>query len=134
VNIQTFLYLYLFSIPVFILFDLLWLGVVAKDFYQTRLSHLLGDVNWVAAVVFYLLFSAGLTFFATYDAVITGVWQRAAIYGALFGFFTYMTYDLTNLATLREWSLSVVWVDIIWGTILGAIVSSATYFLYNFLN
>lgn len=131
-NIQTFLYLYLISVPVFFIVDMLWLGVFAKDFYQSKLGHLLGEVNWTAAILFYLLFLIGLTFFATYGAVTAGVWQKALVYGALFGFFTYMTYDLTNLATLKSWPVSVVVVDILWGTILGASVATFSYFIFQF--
>jgi uncharacterized membrane protein len=132
-NIQTFVYLYLISVPLFFIVDMLWLGFFAKNFYQSKLGHLLGEVNWPAAIIFYLLFLVGLTFFATYEAVAAGVWQRAAIYGALFGFFTYMTYDLTNLATLRDWPLSVVVVDILWGTILGASVATLSYFAFGLI-
>lgn len=131
-NIQTFIYLYLISVPVFFVIDMLWLGVIARNFYQTKLAGLLGEVNWPAAILFYCLFLIGLTFFATYDAVTQGIWQRAALYGALFGFFTYMTYDLTNLATLRDWPVSIVVVDIVWGTVLGASVATFTYFIFQF--
>lgn len=130
-NIQTFIYLYLISVPVFFVVDMLWLGFFAKNFYQTKLGHLLGEVNWPAAITFYLLFLLGLTFFATYGAVVAGVWHKAALYGALFGFFTYTTYDLTNLATLRDWPLSVVVVDILWGTLLGAAVATFTFFIFS---
>lgn len=128
-NVALFLLLAGISLPIFILGDLLWLGVVARDFYQTRLSHLLGSVEWGAAGVFYVLFVIGLTFFATYGAVEEGRWLTALTYGAAFGFFTYMTYDLTNLATLKDWPLSIVVVDIVWGTVLGATVATLTYFI-----
>ncbi len=130
-SIQTFLLLYLISVPLFFLIDMLWLGVVAKDFYRSRLGHLMGDINWVAAIIFYLIFLVGLTIFATVPAVKETSVLTAVLYGALFGFFTYATYDLTNLATLRDWPLSVVFVDIIWGTILGATVAGVTVYLYQ---
>jgi uncharacterized membrane protein len=133
-NIQLFFTLYALSVPVFFAVDMIWLGFVAKDFYQKKIGHLLGDVQWGVAILFYLLFLLGLTFFATYVGVQAGSWKMAAVYGALFGFFTYLTYDLTNLATLKGWPVSVVYVDILWGSLLGALVAgavAATYIAYN---
>lgn len=131
--IQTFLYLYLISVPIFFIVDMVWLGVVAKDFYRSRLDHVMGDINWLAAISFYLVFLVGLTIFATLPAVTQSSVVTALIYGALFGFFTYATYDLTNLATLTGWPLSIVFVDIIWGTVLGASVAGVTVYLYQLL-
>jgi len=131
-NIQTFLALYAISVPIFLLIDLLWLGVIASSFYRDRIGHLM-EINWSAAIVFYLIFLVGLTIFAMYPALENGGWKYALLYGALFGFFTYATYDLTNLATLKDWPLSLVVVDIIWGTVLGASVAAATVFLYSLL-
>lgn len=133
-NIPLFAGLYAISVPIFFAIDMLWLGFIASDFYRTRLAHLMGDINWTAAIIFYLVFLVGLTIFATYPAVIKGVWTHALVMGALFGFFTYATYDLTNMATLRDWPLSVVVVDIIWGTVLGASVATITYFAYGFFS
>jgi len=130
-SIQTFLTLYAISVPVFFIIDMLWLGFVARSFYQTRLGHLLGDVNWPAAIIFYLVFLVGLTIFAIYPGATVGKVTTALVWGALFGFFTYATYDLTNLATLKDWPLSVVVVDIVWGTVLGASVAGLTVYLYQ---
>lgn len=127
--IVQFITLYLISIPIFFLIDMVWLGVVARNFYVSRLGHLLGDVQWPAAIIFYLIFLVGLTVFVTYPAAAAGDIPRALLYGALFGFFTYATYDLTNLATLRDWPLSVTLVDMLWGTILGSAVSALTVYL-----
>lgn len=121
--------LYAVSVPVFFIIDMIWLGVVARDFYATRLGHLLGEVNWPAAIIFYLVFLVGLTVFAIYPAATTGDVVKALTYGALFGFFTYATYDLTNLATLRDWPLSVTLVDMAWGTVLGGSVAALTVYL-----
>jgi uncharacterized membrane protein len=129
-NVKIFLSLYALSVPIFFLIDMLWLGVVAKGFYQTKLGHLLGEVQWIPAIIFYFIFLIGLTFFAIYPGVQMGSVKTAMIYGGLFGFFTYVTYDLTNLATLKDWPLSVVFVDIAWGTFLGAVVAGATALLY----
>ena len=132
-NIQTFLILYAISVPVFFIIDMFWLGVVAKNFYQDKIGHLLGDVNWLAAILFYLVFLVGLTFFAIYPGATAGKVTTAITLGALFGFFTYATYDLTNLATLKDWPLSIVFVDIAWGTVLGAGVAGVTVYLYQLL-
>jgi uncharacterized membrane protein len=132
-NIQLFLALYAISVPVFFAIDMVWLGLVAKGFYQDNIGHLLGDVQWPAAIIFYLVFLLGLTYFATYPAAVAGKWQTALMLGALFGFFTYATYDLTNLATLRDWPLSLALVDMLWGTVLGASVASAAVFLKQFI-
>ena len=126
-NLPLFFTLYLISVPLFFLIDMLWLGLIARNFYQQQIGHLMGNVNWTAAIIFYLIFLVGLTFFAIYPAVTSGTLVTAVMLGALFGFFTYATYDLTNLATLRDWPLPVVIVDIIWGTVLGASVAASTY-------
>jgi len=130
-NISLFFTLYAISVPIFFLIDMLWLGVIAKEFYRSRIGHLMGDVNWVAAIGFYLIFFVGLTIFATYPAATQSSWKTATLFGALFGFFTYATYDLTNLATLKAWPLSVVLVDVAWGTILGAAVATVAYGIYS---
>jgi uncharacterized membrane protein len=130
-NIYTFLVLYGISVPIFFLIDMVWLGVIAKNFYQSRIGHLLGEVQWGPALLFYFVFLIGLTIFATYPAITSGKIGTALVYGALFGFFTYATYDLTNLATLRDWPLSIVIVDILWGTILGASVAGMAVYVYR---
>jgi uncharacterized membrane protein len=129
-NLGMFLTLYFVSVPIFFLIDMVWLGLLAKDLYQNKLGHLLGPVQWGPAILFYLLFLIGLTFFATYPAAQSGSIKMAALYGGLFGFFTYLTYDLTNLATLKDWPTAVVVPDILWGTFIGAVVAGLATFLY----
>jgi uncharacterized membrane protein len=120
--------LYLITVPVFFAVDLLWLGVLARDFYRSNLGHLLSPtVNWPAALVFYLLFIAGILYFAVVPALDEGALGRAVRNGLLFGFFTYMTYELTNLATLPSWPIKVVLVDIAWGMALSATVAATSY-------
>lgn len=122
--------LYLATVPVFFLIDLLWLGIVAKDFYRAQIGQLMAEpFVWWAAILFYLLFILGILFFAVIPALDAKLWTRALYLGAAFGFFTYMTYDLTNLATLKGWPVSLVIVDILWGTILSASVATASYFI-----
>ena len=132
-NITSFVTIYLISVPIFFICDMIWLVLVAKDFYRVRLEGLMGEVNWLVAVIFYLVFLLGLTFFATYPAILKNSMYQALLLGALFGFFTYATYDLTNLSTLRGWSMSLSIVDMIWGTVLGGLVSGFVYFIYTHL-
>lgn len=124
-----YIYIYLLAVPVFFLIDVLWLGVIAQPFYQSKIGHLLGPVNWPAAIVFYLMYIVGILIFAVLPALEAQSLMKAVIFGALFGFFTYATYDFTNLATLKDWPLSVVLVDVLWGTILSGSVATMTYYL-----
>lgn len=126
-----FLTVYLISVPIFFVIDMLWLGVVARGFYQSQLGHLLGDINWTAAILFYFVYLVGLSYFATLPALERGSLVLALSAGALFGFFTYATYDLTNLSTIRDWPLLITIVDIAWGTVLGATVAAGTYLIYT---
>jgi len=87
------------------------------------------DINWLAAIIFYLLFIAGLVTFVISPAVEKQSWVQALLFGALFGLITYATYDLTNLATLKDWPLMVTIVDLIWGSVLAASISVITYFI-----
>lgn len=126
--------LYFATLPLLPIFDLLWLGVIAKDFYRGHLGHLMRtDVVWSGAIVFYLLYVAGLMYFAILPAVASGTWTKAFLLGALFGFFTYMTYDLTNYATLKDWPLAVVLVDVAWGTLLSGALATASFYVARFL-
>lgn len=122
-----FLKLYAIALPVFFAIDMVWLGFVAKDFYSKQIGFLLkSDVNWAAAILFYLLFIVGLILFVVMPAMEKGSWSHALIFGALFGLITYATYDLTNLAVAKGWPLLVTIVDLIWGAVLAASVSTIT--------
>ena len=125
-----FIKLFLIALPVFFAIDMVWLGLVAKNFYRDRIGFLMTpNINWVAAIIFYLIFIAGLVVFVISPAMEKGSWMYAILFGALFGFITYATYDLTNLATLKDWPLMVTIVDLIWGAVLAASVSTITYFI-----
>jgi uncharacterized membrane protein len=126
---------YLLTTVVFFAIDLLWLGVIAKGWYSKYLGNLLSDqVNWTAAIIFYLLFIVGIFIFAILPAVDKASLSKAIVMGALFGFFTYATYDLTNLATLKGWPLTIVLIDITWGVVLTATVSAAGYTITRWIN
>jgi uncharacterized membrane protein len=112
-----YLLLYTSFIIVFLIVDLLWLGMIAKDFYKASLGSLMLDKpKLVASMMFYVLYSVGIMIFVMRDAYDIGHWQHAALYGALFGFFAYTTYDLSNLATIRGFPLRLAVVDMIWGS------------------
>ena len=120
--------LYLLTTPVFFLIDMTWLVGIARGFYKRELGTLLRtDVIWWAAILFYLLFIVGILYYAVLPAHASGSWTKALMLGALFGFFTYMTYDLTNYATLSNWSLAIVFADILWGTVLSASVATISF-------
>jgi uncharacterized membrane protein len=124
-NISFYLKLYALTVPVFFIIDLVWLGVVARGFYQKNLKFILSpNVNWTAAIIFYLMYIAGILIFAVVPGVAKDSLRHAALWGALFGFFTYATYDLTNLALLKDWPLNIVIVDILWGVVLCTIVAT----------
>jgi uncharacterized membrane protein len=125
-----FIKLYAIALPVFFAIDLLWIGVVAKGFYAKQIGSLLKtDVNWTAAILFYLIFIAGLVVFVILPAMEKNSWMHALLFGALFGLVCYATYDLTNLALAKDWPLLVTIVDLIWGAVLASSVSTVTYFV-----
>ncbi len=129
-----FLKLYGISFIIFFAIDLFWLGIVAKNVYQRYIGELLKpDVNWFAAILFYLLFIGGLVVFVLMPAVDAGSWVKALLLGAFFGFITYATYDLTNLATLKGWPIQITIIDLIWGTFLGASTSTLSYLVYKLI-
>ncbi len=133
-NISFYLKLYLLTVPVFFIIDLIWLGVVAKSFYQKNLKYILSpDVNWTAALIFYLIYIAGILIFAVLPGVAKDSLRHAAVWGALFGFFTYATYDLTNLALLKDWPIIIVFVDILWGVVLCSAVATLSFFVAKWL-
>ena len=124
------IYLYLMTVPVFFAVDMLWITVVAKDLYSKSIPGIRPMPNWYAAMAFYLLYIAGILFFAVLPNV--GVsWQKALLYGALFGFFCYATYDLTNYSTLKDWPLTITLIDLAWGTVLTGTVATVSYFIAN---
>lgn len=123
--------MYLIALIIFVIIDGIWLGFIAKDLYKKEIGHLLAsNPNWIAAVIFYLLFLVGLVYFVINPGVEKESIINVLISGALFGLLTYSTYDLTNLATLKEWPLKITIIDLIWGTSLSTIVSTATYYFY----
>ncbi len=127
---SDFIIRYLVAGALFAIIDGIWLSFVANKLYRSQLGSLLLDKpNLPAAVVFYLVFLVGLVVFVINPALSSGDWKVALGLGALFGFVTYATYDLTNLATLKGYPLTITIVDLIWGTVLTASVSLAAFFI-----
>lgn len=122
------------ALVVFMVIDLIWLGFIAKDLYSKYLGYLMADkVNWIAAVIFYLIFIGGILYFVLYPSLLDKNLTNLIIRAALFGFITYATYDLTNLATIKDWPIQITIIDLIWGTTLSTSVSVISYFIINLL-
>jgi len=125
---MAYIKLYLYTVPIFFAIDMLWLGVIAKQFYQTRLAHVLAaDVYWPAALVFYAIYIAGILLFAVIPGLRARSLHKTLLHATGFGFFTYITYELTNMATLPNWPLSMVVIDTLWGVVLCSSVAAAAY-------
>jgi uncharacterized membrane protein len=127
-TLSVFFKLYGVAVVAFLVMDLMWLGVVARSFYQEQMGHLMrADVNWAAAFAFYLVFVSGIVVLVVWPAIDRQSLTQALALGALFGLVTYAAYDLTNLATLQGFPLKVAIVDLVWGMVLCATVSAVTY-------
>jgi uncharacterized membrane protein len=127
-NLSSWVSQYVVAAVVFCVLDFFWLTTVAQDLYDDRLGSLVADSPRPgAAVAFYALFVAGLVFFVVHPAITDASWPRALLAGAFFGLVTYATWDLTNLAVIRDFPASIVPIDLAWGTFLSAAVSAATY-------
>jgi uncharacterized membrane protein len=117
------------ALVVFCVCDFVWLGLIAKNFYQGQIGGLLLDrPNWTAAALFYPLYAAGIVLFCVEPALVQGSWVRAFGTGLLLGLLCYATYDLSNLATLKGWTTNIVVVDVLWGTAVTAAAAGAGYF------
>ena len=125
-----YLKVFIVTFSIFIIIDLIWLGLVAKNFYSKYLGYIMApQPNWPVAIIFYMLFVVGMMVFVLLPALSSSSMSHALLYGMLFGFFTYATYDLTNWATLKDWPWFLSIVDIIWGSSLGALTSSISYYV-----
>lgn len=129
---KTMIYGYLGSAVVFFGLDFIWLSTMTSTFYRERMGDLLLDrPNIGAAALFYLVYVAGVVHFAVSPALLNGSWMTALLNGALLGLVAYGTYDMTNLATLKGWPVSVGLVDMAWGTTLTALAGLAGYLVAN---
>lgn len=115
------------ALVIFLILDGLWLGVVARGFYTSRMGDLLASPpRWGVAAIFYALYVVGLVYFAVNAGLETGRWQAAALNGALFGFFAYLTYNATALSVIRGFDTTLATVDTLWGTAMGAVTAGVT--------
>ena len=125
-NIKTFLV----AFAVFLGIDILWLTVIAQKFYKAQIGHLMADkARLLPAAIFYVLFIAALVYFVIAPALVHQNLTRLILSAVVFGLVTYATYDLTNMATLKDWPLLVTVVDLAWGTFISLAVSLITYLI-----
>ncbi len=126
--------LYFATLAVFFAVDMLWLGIIARTFYKKQLGYLMApDVNWYAALIFYFLFILGVLVFVVLPGIKENSLPATILKAALFGLITYATYDLTNLATVKDWPLIITVIDLIWGMVLSTVVSIAGFFIGKWL-
>ena len=126
---------YILTTIVFFAIDMVWLGFIAKNIYRKYLGALLSDtVNWGAAIIFYLIFIAGIFIFVIHPSMEKQSVLRAIGLGALFGFIAYATYDLTNYATLKGFPLNIVFIDLAWGAVLTSLVSMAGFYIVRLVS
>lgn len=126
--------LYLAVFLTMFVIDAVWLGFIAKSMYANAMGSLMSpNPNLWAAAAFYLLFPVGLVIFAVLPQADSPVW-KAALMGALFGFFAYSTYDLTNLAVIKNWPLGLTFIDMAWGTMVSGIAATAGKLAFDYLN
>ncbi len=128
----SFIIKFLVGFVVFLGIDAIWLGFIAKNLYSKTIGHLLSSKpNYIAAGIFYVIYIIGVIIFAVNPALKSKSAITALQYGALLGFLAYSTYDLTNLATLKDWPLRVTLIDIVWGTFLTGSVALITYLILS---
>jgi|SRR6056297_2243832 len=129
--------IYVLAFAIFIGIDFFWLGYIAKDLYRNQIGFIMKDnFNMKAAVVFYLFYIVGLVFFVINRAINIESWQYALFAGALYGFITYGTYNITNLSTLKDWPIKLTYIDLTWGSFLGGVTSYLTFIIamnFNFI-
>ncbi len=122
--------IYSVTFVVFLLLDSVWLGVISPTLYKEQIGHLLApEVNWIAAALFYILFIAGLVFFAVKPSIQQNSWKAALGNGAFLGLVCYATFDLTNQATLMDWPLLITAIDLVWGTFICGISSLVSFLI-----
>ena len=121
------------TLVAFLAFYAVWLTTMSQRLYRRYIGDILvNGFNPVPAALFYLIYIAGIVFFATTPAFSTGKWTTAALNGALYGFFAYATYDLTNQATIRGWPTIITIADIFWGSLLSSIAATLGFLLTRY--
>jgi uncharacterized membrane protein len=130
-EVKRYIILYLATLIVLIPIDFLFLGTVAKSFFTAQVGDMLGEIRLAPAILFYLLYVAGILIFVNGSAGTN--WQSTLLYGALFGFFCYATFELTSLSLLKHWTWPVVVVDVSWGTFVTAVSSTLGLLIANWI-
>lgn len=121
---------YVILLVIFLAIDMVWLLGIAKGLYAQKLGYLMAArPNLPAALLFYLLFAAGLQFFVVNPALVSGNWLSALLPGLFFGLVTYATYDLTNLATVKDWPVLITVLDLLWGSVVSGLTSLLGFWL-----
>lgn len=123
--------LYLATLIVMVPIDFLFLGLVAKSFFQSQVGEMLGEIRLAPAILFYLIYPLGVVIFVSGSPGAN--WQTTLMFGALFGFFCYATFELTSLSLLKHWTWPVVLVDVAWGSLVTAVSSTAGLLVANWL-
>ncbi|BCH00698.1 membrane protein [Mesorhizobium sp. 131-2-5] len=124
---------YTTTLIAFLAIDAVWLTTMSQRLYRRYVGDILVDVfNPVPAAAFYLIYVVGLIIFATSPAFSSGKWTTAALNGALYGFLTYATYDLTNQATIRGWPTIITVADICWGSLLSAVAATVGFLVTRY--
>jgi uncharacterized membrane protein len=129
--VNRYVVLYLATLVALVPIDILFLGVFAKGFFASQVGDMMGDVRPAPAVLFYLLYAAGILIFVSGSA--TATWQTTLLYGALFGLFCYATFELTALSLLKHWTWPVVALDMSWGCVVTALSSTLGLMIANWL-
>ena len=130
-SVNRYVVLYLATLIVMVPIDFLFLGVVAKGFFASQVGDMLGEIRPAPAILFYLLYVVGIPIFVSASA--TATWRSTLLYGALFGFFCYATFELTSLSLLKHWTWPVVIVDVAWGSFVTALSSSLGLTIANWI-
>lgn len=125
---------FIISLITFVLLDIIWLGVISKNLYSSEIGHLMSErLNYLAVIAFYLVFITGLVILAIMPGLKETELKRTIINAAVLGFVSYATYDLTNYATLKDWPLRVVLIDISWGTFISTITSIVGFYISSLI-
>jgi uncharacterized membrane protein len=130
-SVNRYVVLYLATLIVLIPVDFLFLGVIAKGLFASEVGDMLGELRPVPAILFYLLYVAGILIFVSGPT--SANWQSTLLYGALFGFFCYATFELTSLSLLKHWTWTVVVVDVSWGSFVTAVSATAGWLVADWL-
>jgi uncharacterized membrane protein len=131
VDVKRYAILYVATFVVMLPLDLLFLGTIAKGFFNAQVGDMLGEVRLAPAILFYFLYIVGILVFV--NSAPDATWRSTLLYGALFGFFCYATFELTSLSLLKHWTWPVVLVDISWGTVVTAVAATLGLLLANWV-